>query len=34
MEEQELKKKGLDTRLRITAGYSTLGWFSDPLYFS
>jgi predicted aminopeptidase len=30
--EEELKKKGLDTRLRITAGYSTLGWFSDPLF--
>lgn len=30
-EEEKLIKKGLDTRLRITAGYSTLGWFSDPL---
>ncbi|MCB1176982.1 MAG: aminopeptidase, partial [Leptospiraceae bacterium] len=30
-EEKELKEKGLDTKLRITAGYSTLGWFSDPL---
>ncbi|MCB1157880.1 MAG: aminopeptidase, partial [Leptospiraceae bacterium] len=33
-EEAELKKKGLDTRLRITAGYSTLGWFSDPVFSS
>lgn len=31
VEEQELSEKGLDTRLRITSGYSTLGWFSDPL---
>jgi predicted aminopeptidase len=30
-EELSLKKKGMDTKLRITAGYSTLGWFSDPL---
>jgi len=30
-EEKYLIEKGLDTRVRITAGYSTLGWFSDPL---
>lgn len=30
--ENELKQQGLDTRLRITAGYSTLGWFSDPVF--
>jgi predicted aminopeptidase len=30
-EENDLIQKGLDTRLRITSGYSTLGWFSDPL---
>lgn len=30
-EENKLIEKGLDTRLRITAGYSTLGWFSDPV---
>ena len=30
-EENTLIQKGLDTRLRITSGYSTLGWFSDPL---
>jgi predicted aminopeptidase len=30
-EEQNLKEKGFDTRVRITAGYSTLGWFSDPV---
>ncbi|MDX1960996.1 MAG: aminopeptidase [Leptospiraceae bacterium] len=29
--EDDLIKEGLDTRLRITAGYSTLGWFSDPV---
>jgi predicted aminopeptidase len=28
----KLKSEGLDTKLRITAGYSTLGWFSDPLF--
>ena len=30
-EEKSLIEMGLDTRVRITAGYSTLGWFSDPL---
>jgi predicted aminopeptidase len=30
-EEEYLSQKGLDARLRITSGYSTLGWFSDPL---
>ena len=30
-EENILIEKGLDTRLRVTSGYSTLGWFSDPL---
>lgn len=30
-EEEYLTQKGLDTRIRITSGYSTLGWFSDPL---
>ena len=29
--QEDLKEKGLDTKLRITAGYSTLGWFSDPV---
>lgn len=33
-EEKELKEKGLDTRIRITAGYSTLGWFEDPIFSS
>ncbi|EMN26997.1 putative aminopeptidase [Leptospira kirschneri serovar Sokoine str. RM1] len=33
-EEKELQKKGLDTRIRITAGYSTLGWFEDPIFSS
>ncbi|TGK00025.1 aminopeptidase [Leptospira langatensis] len=31
-EEQRLKEEGWDTRVRITAGYSTLGWFEDPLF--
>lgn len=30
--EEELKEKGFDTRIRITGGYSTLGWFSDPIF--
>ncbi|MGJ4747503.1 aminopeptidase [Leptospira sp. SA-E8] len=33
-EEQSLKDQGFDTRIRITAGYSTLGWFEDPLFSS
>ncbi|EMJ94226.1 aminopeptidase [Leptospira alstonii] len=33
-EEKLLKEKGLDTRIRITAGYSTLGWFEDPIFSS
>ncbi|EMO04068.1 aminopeptidase domain protein [Leptospira interrogans serovar Icterohaemorrhagiae str. Verdun HP] len=24
----------MDTRIRITAGYSTLGWFEDPIFSS
>jgi predicted aminopeptidase len=31
-EEKQLIEKGFDTRVRITAGYSTLGWFSDPVF--
>ncbi len=31
-EEKKLIEQGLDTRVRITAGYSTLGWFSDPVF--
>lgn len=31
-EEKILKNKGLDTRVRITGGYSTLGWISDPIF--
>ena len=30
-EEKYLIEKGFDTRVRITAAYSTLGWFSDPV---
>lgn len=29
--ENELKTKGYDTRIRAIGGYSTLGWFSDPV---
>lgn len=31
-EENKLKEMNLDTRVRITGGYSTLGWFSDPIF--
>ncbi|MCG9875413.1 MAG: aminopeptidase [Leptospiraceae bacterium] len=31
-EEKNLKQLGLDTRLRVTGGYSTLGWLSDPVF--
>ncbi|WP_061231160.1 aminopeptidase [Leptospira weilii] len=33
-EEKKLKEKGFDTRIRITSGYSTLGWFEDPIFSS
>ncbi|PJZ68922.1 aminopeptidase [Leptospira perolatii] len=33
-EEARLKEEGWDTRIRVTAGYSTLGWFEDPLFSS
>ncbi|TGK34908.1 aminopeptidase [Leptospira gomenensis] len=33
-EEKKLKQLGLDTRIRVTAGYSTLGWFEDPVFSS
>lgn len=29
--ENELKSEGYDTRIRAIGGYSTLGWFSDPV---
>ncbi|TGK85398.1 aminopeptidase [Leptospira bourretii] len=29
--EKELKAEGFDTRIRPIGGYSTLGWFSDPV---
>ena len=29
--ENQLKNKGYDTRIRAIGGYSTLGWFSDPV---
>ncbi|MCK6381499.1 MAG: aminopeptidase [Leptospiraceae bacterium] len=31
-EEKILIEKGFDTKIRITGGYSTLGWFSDPIF--
>jgi predicted aminopeptidase len=31
LEEQELKAQGLDTQKRTVTGYSTLGFFSDPV---
>jgi predicted aminopeptidase len=31
-EESKLKTLGWDTRVRITGGYSTLGYFHDPLF--
>lgn len=31
-EELALQKKGYETRIRITGGYSTLGYFSDPIF--
>lgn len=31
-EEKKLIDKGFDTRIRVTGGYSTLGWFSDPVF--
>jgi len=30
-EEESLKSKGFDTKIRPIGGYSTLGWFSDPV---
>jgi predicted aminopeptidase len=33
-EEEELKKKNLDTFMRGVSAYSTLGWFRDPLLSS
>lgn len=31
-EEKKLKSLGLDTRIRTIGGYSTLGWFDDPIF--
>lgn len=31
-EEKRLIQEGYDTRIRVTGGYSTLGWFSDPIF--
>jgi len=31
-EEKHLIEKGFDTRIRAIGGYSTLGWFSDPIF--
>ena len=33
-EYEKLKEKGLDARLRPVPAYSTLGWFSDPIFSS
>ena len=30
-ERDELKKEGFDTRVRTVGGWSTLGWFKDPI---
>ena len=31
MLEKELKEEGLDTNIRTAGGWSTLGWFEDPI---